>query len=214
MEYQKLRNAKLLGGIGSILMLLLPVPAAGWVIALVGFILVLVAVKYLADEINDHNVFTNYLMSFIIVIIGVALFAIIVVFSFFSTIAGTNWMAFQNVTNPQQVYQMFQQTGLLTFLGTLLAGLAVLWIVLIVSALFLRKSFNKIAEATKTHLFHTTGLLYLIGAALIIVFGIGIIIIFIAYIIQIIAFFTLPDTMPGTTPVAPPPVQQAPPYQP
>lgn len=212
MESPKLRNAKLLGGIGSILMLLLLVPAAGWLLALVGFILVLVAVKYLADELKDHNIFTNYLFSFIIVIIGAALFAIIAVFSFLSTIAGTNWQTFQNLTSPQQVFTQLQSSGLLTFIGTLLIALVVLWIVLIVSAIFLRKSFNKIAGDTGTHLFHTTGLLYLIGAATIIVFGIGLIIIFIAYILQIVAFFSLPDTLHAAAPVAPPSV--APPMQP
>jgi uncharacterized membrane protein len=216
MESPKLHSAKLLGGIGSILMLfiLVPVAFAGGIIALVGFVLVLVAVKYLADELNDHNIFTNYLLSFIIILIGVALFAIIVIYGFFSTIAGTNWTSFQNITNPQEIFSKLQSSGLLTFLGTILIGLAVLWIVLIISAIFLRKSFNKIAADTKTHLFHTAGLLFLIGAALTIVFGVGLIIIFVAYIIQIIAFFTLPDTLPGTVPVAPPPVQQAPPYQP
>jgi len=208
----KLNNAKLMGGIGSILMLLMLVPTVGWIIAFVGFILVLVAVKYLADEIKDHNIFTNYLLSFIIVIIGVFLFAIIAVFSFFSTIAGTNWSAFQNLTSPQQVFTQLQTSGLLTFLGTLLVALAVLWVVLIVSAIFLRKSFNKIASDTKTHMFHTAGLLYLIGAATVILFGVGLIIIFVAFILQIIAFFSLPESLP--TAAMPPPMQPGMPPQP
>jgi uncharacterized membrane protein len=212
MVSQKLHSAKMLGGIGSILMLLLPVPWAGWLLAFVGFILVLIAVKYLADELNDHNVFTNYLFSFIIVIIGFAIMAIVIVFGFFSTIAGTDWTSFQNITSPQQIFNKLQSSGLLTFLGTIIIGLVILWILLIVSAIFLRKSFNKIATDTQTHLFHTTGLLYLIGAALTIVFFIGLIVVFIAYILQIVSFFTLPDTLPGTTPMAPP--AQAPPMQP
>lgn len=214
MENPKLHSAKTLGGIGSILMILFWIPWAGWLIALVGFVLVLVAVKYLADELNDHNIFTNYLLSFIVIIVGIALAAIVVVFGFFSTIAGTNFSSFQNLTNPQDVFHMFQKSGLLAFIGSIIIGLVILWIVFIISAIFIRKSFNKIATDTNTHLFHTAGLLYLIGAALIIAFGLGLIIIFVAYIIQIISFFTLPDNLPGAAPMAPPPVQQAPPYNP
>ncbi len=44
-------------------------------------------------------------------------------------------------------------------------------------------------------MFHTTGLLYLIGAALTILF-IGLVIVFIAEILQIVAFFSIPEQMP------------------
>ena len=43
--------------------------------------------------------------------------------------------------------------------------------------------------------FHTTGLLYLIGAALTIIF-VGLVIVFIAEILQIVAFFSIPEQMP------------------
>lgn len=213
MDNQKLHSAKLLGGIGSILLLLLPVPAAGWLLAIIGLVLVLVAVKYLADELKDHNVFTNYLLSFILVIVGAFLAAIIAVISFFSTISGTDWTAFQNLTSPQQVFNMMQTSGLMAFLGGLLIALAVLWVLLIVSAIFFRKSFNKIATDTKTHLFHTTGLMYLIGAATVIVVGIGLIIIYITFIVQIVAFFSLPETLSAQEVMPPPPMQPVMPPQ-
>ena len=76
-----------------------------------------------------------------------------------------------------------------------LVALVILWILMIVSMIFLRKSYNKIGELTNVKWFNTTGLLFLIGAATIIV-GIGFIIILIGLILQIIAFFSLPDTLP------------------
>jgi len=202
MDNQKLHNAKLLGGIGSILMLLMPIPAAGWLIALVGFILVLVAIKYLGDELKDHNIFTNYLYAFIIILIGVVIFAVIMIFTVFTTI-GPNMTAFQNITSPQQFYNLLQTKGVVQFFVSLAAALLVLWILLIVSAIFLRKSFNKIASDTHTHLFHTSGLLYLIGAATVILL-VGFVIIFVAFIIQIIAFFSLPETLSATPMPMPP----------
>ena len=207
MDDQKLHNAKLLGGIGSILMLLLPVPAAGGIIALVGFILVLVAVKYISEEIKDHDVFTHYLLSFIVMIVGTVVAAVVLVVSYFSYGAGIDWSNFQNVTSATQFYQMFQEQGVMTFITSIIAGLVILWITLIIAAYFIRKSFNKIASGTHTSMFHTAGLLYLIGALTAIVF-IGFAIIFVAFIIQIVAFFSMPETLAAApTTAAPPPVQ-------
>ncbi|VVB62116.1 Uncharacterised protein [uncultured archaeon] len=212
MESQKLHNAKLLGGIGSILMLLLPVPTVGWIIAFVGLILVLVAVKYIADEIKDHNVFNNFLLTFIIGIIGAVVAIFIVIISYFSYGAGIDWTKFQNVTSMPQFYQMVQTKGVVPFITSIIAGLLVLWITLIVAAYFIRKSYNKIASETRTSMFHTAGLLYLIGAVTTIVL-VGFIIIFIALILQIIAFFSMPETLSAPT-VTPPPMQSGIPPQP
>lgn len=83
-------------------------------------------------------------------------------------------------------------------------GLIVGWIVMIVATLYLRKSYDRIAEYTKVDMFKTTGLLYFIGAITLIVL-IGFLILFIAKILEIVAFFTLPDTLPAqtTTPLTP-----------
>jgi len=45
----EIKDAKLMGGIGSILALLSFIPKAGWIISLVGFILVIVAIKKITD---------------------------------------------------------------------------------------------------------------------------------------------------------------------
>jgi uncharacterized membrane protein len=205
----KLSQAKMLGGIGSILMLLLPVPTAGLIVAFVGLILVLVAVKYIADEIKDHKVFNNFLLTFIIVIIGVVVAIFMIVISFFSFGAGIDWTNFQNVTSMPQFTQMMQTNGVVPFLTSIIAGLLVLWITLIFAAYFLRKSYNKIASETHTPMFHTAGLLYLIGALTAIVL-VGFVIIFIAFIMQIIAFFSMPENLPQAIQTAPPPKTETP----
>jgi len=205
----KLSQAKMLGGIGSILMLLLPVPTAGLIVAFVGLILVLVAVKYIADEIKDHKVFNNFLLTFIIVIIGVVVAIFMIVISFFSFGAGIDWTNFQNVTSMPQFTQMMQTNGVVPFLTSIIAGLLVLWITLIFAAYFLRKSYNKIASETHTSMFHTAGLLYLIGALTAIVL-VGFVIIFIAFIMQIIAFFSMPENLPQAIQTAPPPKTETP----
>jgi uncharacterized membrane protein len=86
----------------------------------------------------------------------------------------------------------------------------VLWVFLLVSAVFLRKGYERIAAKLDVKMFATAALMYLIGAALTIV-AVGLLVIFIASILQAFAFFRLPDEVPGTTPkpvpmtVPPPP---------
>jgi uncharacterized membrane protein len=208
----KLGQAKVLGGIGSILMLLLPVPTAGWLIAFVGLILVLIAVKYIADEIKDHSIFNNFLLTFITVIVGTVVAVFFFIISFFSYGAGIDWTKFQNITSVPQFTQIMQNNGVVQFFTSIIAGLLVLWITLIIAAYFLRKSYNKIASDTHTSMFHTAGLLYLIGAVTAIVL-VGFIIIFVAFILQIVAFFSMPETL-STPAVAPPPMQPGAPMQP
>jgi uncharacterized membrane protein len=56
-----LHDAKILGGVGSILMLFIPI---------VGQILVLIAAKYISDTTNDKSIFNNVLYAMIFSIIG------------------------------------------------------------------------------------------------------------------------------------------------
>jgi uncharacterized membrane protein len=81
--------------------------------------------------------------------------------------------------------------------GGCFIALIVAWILLILGTLYLRKSYNSIAEHTKVDLFKTTGLVYFIGALTLIVI-IGIFIIIVAKILEIVAYFSLPENLPAS----------------
>ncbi len=196
-----LKNAKTLGGIGSILMLIgLIIPTFGLIISLVGFILVIIGINNISNAVNESSIFSNYLFSFLLQIVSiVALFAILFVtvgmninlsFSELVTLAQSE----QGITDPSQIF---------SDIGAVLSGIClsvvVFWIIMLISSLFLKKSFDSIKEKTKVDLFGTAGLLFLIGAGLLIIV-VGAIIIFIALIIQIVAFFQLPDQIPASEP--------------
>ena len=63
--------------------------------------------------------------------------------------------------------------------------------------MYLRKSYNRIAEHTQVSTFKTTSTVYFIGAITTIIL-IGFLIIFIAKIIEIVAFFSIPETLPAS----------------
>ncbi len=74
-----LAHARTLGGIGSILILLAMVPIVGVVLFIVGFIMVLVAVKYISEIVEEKTIFNNMLISVILAIAGmIAGFAVLI----------------------------------------------------------------------------------------------------------------------------------------
>ncbi len=75
-------------------------------------------------------------------------------------------------------------------------------IIMIVAAYFMKQSYDMIARETGVNMFSTVALLYIIGAVLTIII-IGALIIFIAAILEIVAFFSLPDSAPGRAEPAP-----------
>ncbi len=159
----KLGEAKTLGGIGSILLL---IPG----ISIVGYIVVLIASKYISDELGDKSIFDNMLYAVITGIIGVAVGAFILftgaVFSVFTL-------------------------GITAILGVI-GGLAVIWVFLIISSIFIRRAFHTMANRLNVNSFKTAGTLYFVGALLTIIL-VGFVILLVAYIFQIIAFFSIQE---------------------
>jgi len=178
-----LAQAKTLGGIGSILVLLSVIPYAGMVIGLVGLILILVAVKYISDVFKDKSIFNNMLISVILGIAGIVIGIIVGVVFLFSY--------FKGFPEPFEA-SMFMGEQMYSFIIAILLVIIPIWIFTIISAVFLRKSYNSIASKLNIGMFNTVGLLYLIGAVLAIVF-IGLILLFVAEILQAVAFFSIPE---------------------
>lgn len=188
----KLSEAKILGGIGAILMLLggFILPGIG---AIIGLILLFIAVKYIAEIAKDEKIFDNYLMHFICSIIAI----VAVVLIFFYSIGGFSLSFFtalesMEFTDFNSVWSFFEP-----YIYWWLLALIIGWIFVVIGAMYLRKSYNSIAEHTKVHLFRTTGLIYFIGAITLII-AIGIIIILVAKILEIVAYFSLPEKLPST----------------
>ena len=154
-----LSSAKNLGGIGGILAI---IPG----ISLVGWILILVALKEISDVTRDESIFTDALIAGITAVVG----------------------AVSLVTLPFIFAFGFFTLGFFGFL-------AVFEAILIVSSLFLKRAYDKVSQQLKVGSFATAGLLYLVGAATVIVL-VGFLIIFIALIFQIVAYFSIQDQPP------------------
>ena len=220
-----LESSKNLGGIGAILLFIgvLPIIQYMWVLGLVGIILIIVALNGLANYYSARGIFNNALYGIIAAIVGIiiavsAAFAAVLanmsnINDFISTIyPGWNgdWASLSGLT-PN--VSNLNPADLLPLIGAIILVfvivLVVLWVFAIVSALFIRRSLKQVSEKSNVGLFGTSGLLLLIGACLVILFGFGLILMWIAALLLAISFFTLkpsPQPLP-TAPSPPPPAQ-------
>jgi uncharacterized membrane protein len=188
-----------MGGVGSILVLLSFVPSVGFVLGIVGLVLVLIAVKQISDAMNDREIFNNVLMAVIIpwvavginlaVGLGLVMYAVPTIAKVDGDyLAEGGYSGTDVVLPPLPTFLDLPIITLMMVFGT--------WAALIVSAWFLKKGYERIAVRTGTKTFRTVGRLYFYGALLIIVL-IGAILAFIAAILQIKAFFSLSESPPS-----------------
>jgi uncharacterized membrane protein len=186
-----------MGGVGSILVLLSFVPFVGFIFGLAGLVMVLLAVKRISEAVNDREIFHNVLMAVIVQIVGSAISVFVVIGSFFAFVGSQVMMApfgssFDGFGGPG----ILGANAVMAVLGSLLAGLIAMWIILIIAARFLRKGYEGIADKTGTETFRKVGRWYYYGTWLAIVL-VGFVLILIAAILQIVAFFSLPESPPS-----------------
>jgi uncharacterized membrane protein len=180
---KSLSQAKTLGGIGSILILLSIVPYAGIIFSVIGFILVLVAVNDISDALYDKSIFNNMIIAVILSITGIVAGFVIMLASLFP---------FFRKISPPFDSSTFIYPRIYGLFVNLAFTLLIVWIFFIASALFLRKSYNTIASKLNIDMFEKSALVFLIGSALTIII-VGLMVIFVAAILQTVAFFSMPD---------------------
>jgi len=153
-------------------------------VGIIGIILFLYGIKGLASYYQSNEIYDDSVMGVIFYIVAVIAVAV----AFLSFIF-----------------------GLVFGIIFLILGLIVAFIFYILAATRLRKTFDLLAQKSGDHSFATAGTLLWWGAILTIVFGLGLILIFIAWIFATIGFFSMKiqpqQQQPYTTPPAsyPPP---------
>jgi len=171
-----LESNRTLGGVGAIL---LTIGSIFPPLALVGIILLLVALKGLSEYYNEKDIFRDNLYGVIFGTVGIAI-AIVLFVSFFFR-AYMNRVISPLVLPNIQPFRMF--FGFILILGAI-------FVFFLLESIFLRKSFDHLAAKTGEKMFGTAGLLLLIGAVLTVVL-VGFIILCAAWIVAAVAFFSM-----------------------
>jgi uncharacterized membrane protein len=202
MKKMTFESSKYLSAVGALLMVIGffggMVPYAG-ILSLLGIILLLIGIKGLANFYNEQGIFNNALYSIIIAIVGVVVSVGAMAISAVSALAdlGIDLAALEDWANlgPDlgAVFTDISDFGaIITLISAVIVGVIILFIVLIISMYFSRKSMNQLSEKSGIGLFGTAGLLMLIGGVLSIVI-VGFIIIWIGLILATVAFFQMKE---------------------
>ncbi|HKJ96710.1 MAG TPA: DUF996 domain-containing protein [Thermoplasmataceae archaeon] len=192
-----LSEAKAMGGIGSVLVLLTPVPSVGWLLGIVGFILTLIAIRSISVIVEDRDIFNNMVIAIILAIVAVVVAGLAIIGAFLAVI-GVGGFGGMSAGVPPNL----QQGNWVAFALAIIPGLIAVWIMLIISAVFLRKSYSSIATKLDVGLFDTAALIYLIGAITAVI-AIGFVLILVAEILFAVAFFSIREKETAKNPTLP-----------
>jgi len=205
-------TSKILGGVGALLMFIGILPYVNYfgVIELVGLILVMVALYNLGSHYREGGIFNNALYGLILGIVGGVISIAVVIITVLTSLTdflytlfpdwNGDWTALSGLTPDPSNLSLESLAPLLAGLFTVLI---ILWVFSIIAAFFIRRSFGTLSAKSGVGLFSTAGLLLLIGAVLIVLFGIGLILIWISALLLAIAFFQIrPQEAQPTTSAA------------
>ncbi len=198
-----LESSKTLGGVGAILMFIGVFPYVNYfgIVELIGAILILVALHGFARIYKENGIFDNAVYGIIAGIVGVVLAAVIGIAIVLPNIRdfilklypswNGDWSTLSSLSGMTPNTSNISFGDIIPFITAAIVIFAILWIFAIIATFFMRRSLKQLSTRTNVGLFSTTGWLLLIGAVLIIVFGFGLLLIWIAALILAIAFFTM-----------------------
>jgi uncharacterized membrane protein len=204
-----LSQAKTWGGLGSMLTLLTVVPLFGAIVGSMGFILIIMAMKEIADAMHDKTIYINTLIGATTSIGGLILTSLVVVRSM------VRFVGLKNVTGllpfgPSLNLQPFAVGDPVGLFFAILPGLFIIWIVQLTAAVFLRRAYESIAARPKFKTLKTAGWLYLAGSSTtIILVGFGLLLV--GQVILSRAFFSMEEEVPSLSVPQVRPPQASPP---
>ena len=150
-----LEYSKTLAGEGAILLLLSLVPYAGWILGIIGVILLLRGMKELSNYYQDEEIYKNTLtgVKFYIIALVAAAVAIAAITVGIGSATG---FTFTTGFVPTVGFGV----GLIAFF----AGLIVAFVFYVLATMHLRKTFNTLAQKSGEASFTTAGNFALVGS--------------------------------------------------
>lgn len=210
-----LESSKNLGGIGALLLFIGVFPYINYfgIVDLIGLILVLVALHGFGSYYKEEGIFNNALYGIITGIVGVVLavaigLAVVLpnIKDFLMKIYPSwngSWSTISSLSGMTPNTSNIVIGDVIPFISAAIVVIVIVWVFAIIAMFFARRSLKQLSAKTNFGLFSTTGFILLIGAVLIILFGLGLLLIWISTLILAIAFFrTHPQPAQSSTTTA------------
>jgi len=186
----EIQTSRLLGIIGALFMVIGILPSVGWLLMILGIVFVLIALNGYGDAYKDGSIIHNTVYTIVFEIIGVVVFIGVVIYGAMGFLASLGIKNISDLQSWQQInwQQAVNTTNILPFVGAIVLGLVILFAFTVLASLYFKKAMNALSTKTGVKLFHTTGTMFFIGALLTIIL-IGLIIIWVAFILMMISFY-------------------------
>jgi uncharacterized membrane protein len=193
---------KMLGGIGSILILLGWMTGVGILFGIVGAVLWLIGMYKLSNILGKPTIFQKVLIGFILNVAGIVIafapFALTMVIAFpFGLLAKILFLFLFNLTRDETLDVTLDTSklgfGVLIVITMALIAIMVAYAIFVFGFYLQKQAYEILAQATAHNLFKIAGLLMFIGAITTILFGLGLLLIIVGEIVLAVAFFTAPN---------------------
>ena len=190
---------KMLVGIGSILILLGWMTGVGILFGIVGAVLWLISMYQLSNILGKPTIFQKALIGFVLNVAGMVIafapFALTMVIAFpFGLLVK---IVLFNLTRGKTLDVTLDTSGLgfgaLIVLTVAFIAIMVAYAIFVFGFYLQKQAYEILAQATAHNLFEIAGLLMFIGAITTILFGLGLLLIIVGYIVLTVAFFTAPN---------------------
>jgi uncharacterized membrane protein len=201
-----LETSRILGGTGALLMFIGVIPYISYfgIVELIGAILVLTALYSLGRYYQEGGIFNNALYGIVTGIVGVVIavavgISVVLVniqdflMKLFPSWNG-DWSTIPSLSGMTPNTSNIGIGDIIPFIVGAILIFVILWVFAIIATFLIRRSLTQLSVKSSVGLFGTSGILLLIGAFLVIVFGLGLILMWIAALILAIAFFRLKPT--------------------
>ncbi|MCW3996695.1 MAG: DUF996 domain-containing protein [Candidatus Bathyarchaeota archaeon] len=172
--------SKTLAGEGAILLLLGLIPYVGWVLAIVGIVLLMKSMREFSYYYQDEGIYKNALSGIKYYVVAIVAAAVAIA----AVVAGAASATAMFTGN------FVFTAGFAVALGVFFAGLIIAFIFYVLAATHLRKVFDALAEKSGEASFTTAGSLLWWGSVFTII-GVGLLLILIAWIFATIGFFSM-----------------------
>ena len=186
MNVVNFESNKTQAGVGALLLLLSIAPYAGWVLGLVGIVLLVKSMREFANYYGDQSIFQNtwtgikyYIVALVAATVAVTAFIIGVLSATAFTFTG--------------IFTLTAGFGIGIIAG--ISGLLVAFIFYVLAANHLKATFSTLAEKSGDNSLATAGNLLWVGSILTII-GVGLILIFISWIFATVGFFGMRAQFP------------------
>jgi uncharacterized membrane protein len=174
--------SKTLAGEGAVLLLLSLIPYVGWVLGIVGIVLLAKAMKEFSYYYHDESIYSNAWTGLKYFIVAIVAAAVAIVSVVVGAASATQWFT----EGASFIFTAGFIAGIIAFF----AGLVIAFVFFVLGANSLKNSLNTMAQKSGEQSFATAATLLWIGAILTII-GVGLLLIFVACIFLVIGFFSM-----------------------